>query len=307
MSHSTVLVVGENPEEQLEPYWELDIPYNEIKEDPRAVFEDETILVKNEYEKYREVFSTLEKHNEYFSAYLTNKTEDEKIKEWEDCKRITESIESYCEDEGYAILEDGRIGSYTNPNAKWDWYELGGRWSGHLILKNGEHVNQAYKNEIDVDAMINCGLEQASIQYDNMVEVCGIIPIISKWKTYCDKISETYTQEQAVNDYRNQEGIKHFHNSLEKLYNTDKEDLRWQVARYEFDDYQYSKEEYIAIHKYDCFLTLAILKDDEWYETSEKSWFGIVSDENDKWIESYLKIFDSIDDNQLISVYDLHI
>jgi len=307
MSHSTVLIVGKDPEKQLEPYWELDLSYEEIKEDPRAVFEDETETVKKEFEKYKEIYSTLEKHNEYFANYLKDKTEDEKVKEWEDGKKTTESIEAHCEGDGYTILEDGRIGSYSNPNAKWDWYQLGGRWSGYLMLKDGTRADQAYKKDIDVDAMIKRGQDEASNRYDKMVEVCGIIPIISKWKTYYKKISETYTRDQAIDDYHNQAGSKHFHNSLKKLRDTDKEGLRKEVTWYELDDYQCSKDEYIKRHKYQCFSTFAVLKDNKWYEKGEMGWFGIVSDEKDDWNKSFVKIFDSIDDDQLLSVYDLHI
>ena len=31
----------------------------------------------------------------------------------------------------------GKHGYWTNPEAKWDWYEIGGRWQGSLTLKDG--------------------------------------------------------------------------------------------------------------------------------------------------------------------------
>ena len=30
--------------------------------------------------------------------------------------------------------DNNRFGYWCNPNAQWDWYELGGRWSGQLII-----------------------------------------------------------------------------------------------------------------------------------------------------------------------------
>ncbi len=36
---------------------------------------------------------------------------------------------------GYKKDEIGRYGYYENPNAKWDWHQLGGRWTGHFKLK----------------------------------------------------------------------------------------------------------------------------------------------------------------------------
>lgn len=39
--------------------------------------------------------------------------------------------------------DDGRWYRHTNPNAKWDWWVVGGRWQGHLPLKSGEVADSA--------------------------------------------------------------------------------------------------------------------------------------------------------------------
>lgn len=46
-----------------------------------------------------------------------------------------EAIEGYEEDD---LDEDGNLLSTCNPNSKWDWYEVGGRWHGMLLLKPGK-------------------------------------------------------------------------------------------------------------------------------------------------------------------------
>ena len=43
-------------------------------------------------------------------------------------------ISDYTDEE---IDADGNILSTYNPNSKWDWYEVGGRWRGLLLLKPG--------------------------------------------------------------------------------------------------------------------------------------------------------------------------
>ena len=45
--------------------------------------------------------------------------------------------------------EDGNLYSNSNPNAKWDWYELGGRWSDSLRLKDGSTADEAKIRDID--------------------------------------------------------------------------------------------------------------------------------------------------------------
>lgn len=44
----------------------------------------------------------------------------------------------FVEDEDFDLDEEtGKYGYWENPNAKWDWYQVGGRWNGLIILKDG--------------------------------------------------------------------------------------------------------------------------------------------------------------------------
>ena len=59
----------------------------------------------------------------------------------------------------YELDENENLLSTYNPNAKWDWYCVGGRWKGFLVLKERKEdgsiieVNEAYFKEIDWDYM----------------------------------------------------------------------------------------------------------------------------------------------------------
>ena len=45
---------------------------------------------------------------------------------------------TFVEDEDFDIDEEtGKHGYWENPNAKWDWYQLGGRWPGLLVSAKG--------------------------------------------------------------------------------------------------------------------------------------------------------------------------
>ncbi|WP_430599388.1 hypothetical protein [Enterococcus sp. DIV0179] len=56
----------------------------------------------------------------------------------------------FIEDEDCDIDEEtGKKGYWENPNRKWDWYQIGGRWSGLLKLKTGETVNVAQIKDLD--------------------------------------------------------------------------------------------------------------------------------------------------------------
>ena len=50
--------------------------------------------------------------------------------------------------DGFKTDDEGNIYSSYNPNAKWDYYCVGGRWSGMLKTKNGE-ADEARVKDID--------------------------------------------------------------------------------------------------------------------------------------------------------------
>lgn len=45
--------------------------------------------------------------------------------------------------------EDGNIYTQSNPRGYWDWWEVGGRWSGLLKLKTGSKASLARMGDID--------------------------------------------------------------------------------------------------------------------------------------------------------------
>lgn len=47
---------------------------------------------------------------------------------------------------------DGDLTTY-NPKSKWDWYQVGGRWSGYFLLKNGQRVDTCRWGDVDTEAL----------------------------------------------------------------------------------------------------------------------------------------------------------
>lgn len=141
MSHYAVLVIGDNPETQLEPFDEnIEVaPYarGEVTD------EDKKRMLDYYNTKAGYVFKTFEE------CYK------EKGIDWNGNR--------------YRLDEDGVWREYTtyNPNSKWDWYSLGGRWSGcfiklkdgaigvsgrgSLVMDNKPGIDQAYKKDIDFE------------------------------------------------------------------------------------------------------------------------------------------------------------
>ena len=70
-------------------------------------------------------------------------------------QRCKESSDEECwkfmAEEAHDTDEEGNIYSTSNPDAKWDWWEIGGRWPGMLKVGDSRR-NSAFVKDIDFDA-----------------------------------------------------------------------------------------------------------------------------------------------------------
>lgn len=115
MSHFSVAVLSNSPED----VEDLLAPYCESTDDPKCLdIETADIPMEEMRGKYE-----LEKENdESFSSF----------------------VERYY---GYTYNEElNECGYLCNPNAKWDWYQIGGRWNDMLRLKPGCHGRHGEKD-----------------------------------------------------------------------------------------------------------------------------------------------------------------
>ncbi len=130
MSHFTVLIIGENPEKQLAPFNEnIEMPEyvkNPVSDDEKKRMID--YYVKEKGFKYDNNFDELyRKYGDDWNSYRWRKHTDGSWHEY----------------------------STYNPNSKWDWYQLGGRWSGLIKLKPGKNGKKGKAgvgdNEVGID------------------------------------------------------------------------------------------------------------------------------------------------------------
>lgn len=158
MSHFVVYVFGDKDgfdiEELLEPYYEgkdMDKYIEYTKEQAIAYTRKEIEDYKNgsiyqsyisDPEKYKAEHSDYPGHINYLENVFP-----EKLK-WNDEECYNDIAGRYDED---MIDEDGNLYSTYNPESKWDWYEIGGRWDGGLVTKTRKEVNEAHVADIDWD------------------------------------------------------------------------------------------------------------------------------------------------------------
>jgi hypothetical protein len=147
MSHFVTLVMGHEPEVRLAPYGEdnyrvfVDEEDNYLEEFktrmiPVVVFADGSRCTKfdNKVDRcWKRKGISVSSQDEFIVP------EGAKLVEIP-AQEYYESFEEYMADWcGYRERDSvhKRYGIYQNPQSKWDWYSLGGRYDGWLILKDG--------------------------------------------------------------------------------------------------------------------------------------------------------------------------
>jgi len=260
MSHYTVLVVGDDVDSQLAPFDEtlstefhVEVPAGQL------------------YKRVKEIIKMLKKNDELRSKYeaLMEKGNYEDI------------LKSYY---GGHRNSKGEWGYDHNPDAKWDWYTIGGRWSGYFKLKKGAkgtlgrpgvfdnkpkagYVDQARFGDIDWEGMRTDALIEAEKNYDEFM---------AKYKDADKKTKTSLSFEYGVSTM-----------SKSKKLETKKHYLKRCVD----------------------FSPFAILKDGEWHESGNMGWFGISTGNkrHSVWDKEVKKLFGEISNDTLISIVDCHI
>ena len=366
MSHFTVMVIGENPEEQLQPFHEFEC---DGRIDEYVLSIDQTEEVKANYDKetrLRLKDPEGKLHDPYEDRFYRQKTEEEikadpltallgtnkmirfvpkgwtevqvPVKDFQTLKEYTVSeyahpvldfgqqpdLEGthkfgYIETDGEGNLV--RVVDRTNPNSKWDWYLLGGRYEGKFKLKSGcggklgepslvrvafdrEYVppskntaDSAYKRDIDFDQMRHDAEEEAGRKYDAFIRVTEGCDRALPWEGVLAKYSEAEINK-AREEYWDQPAIKALRADPETK------------GLYNYDDFlECSREEYLRQARANAIATYAIIKDGQWFERGKMGWWGMASNERDmsEWSNEFNKLLDSIPDDTLLSIYDCHI
>lgn len=101
-------------------------------------------------------------------------------------KRVLEIDRAKAHKYGYVLLTDGgevlKLVRRTNPNRKWDWYEVGGRWSNFLLTKDGARCDTARKGDVDLPGMRQAAGEKARLDWQTVHAV--IAPHVEGFVTW---------------------------------------------------------------------------------------------------------------------------
>ena len=283
MSHFTVLVIGDNVEEQLQPFHEYECTGHE---DKYVVF----VPGEKSTEEYQKEYDEQDK-----SDYPT--------------------FEEYMSDYHGYHEENGVWGRKTNPNAKWDWWEIGGRWTGYFKLKPGKtgtlgrpgvfgnqpekgHVDSILKGDLDIDGMRDDAGKNAGELWDLVETHLGHLPKVESWESIRNRIPD-------INEARD------FNNSQPRILAVNSNKLLQDKLGWfpELDRFNVTREDYVIKARNRAISSFAVLKDSTWVEKGQMGWWAVVTNEmdQDEWDNKFNQMIDELPDETLLTIVDCHI
>ncbi len=295
MSHFAVLVIGDNIDEQL-------AKFDENLDTPRYVkYTKEQLIAekRKEIEDYKNTtYAKYLADPEGYAADCTNENHLEYLKndfpkklEMTDEELYAEGTKWYEEDE---IGPEGEVYSTYNPNSKWDWYEIGGRYAGRLILKEGveKEADPNFSWGWDTD-----GIEEVLKEPRVDTALVGNID----W-TKMHHVQSKY--DDAIRFWEMKvEGAKPKTEDEEKQ-------LKWDWYKPEFYTDRYKNKETFAKSR-SSFTMWAIVKDGEWFEKGSMGFWAMSDETDDEALDWELNMYDrfikDLPADTRITVVDCHI
>ena len=259
MSHYCVAVISKKNEKGvisalLEPY----------KESKKIEYRDCTEEVLNAWNTGKSEYGTEINHDEYEN-----------------------SIEKFADEYfGYEVYKEDdyvKYGYWYNPNAKWDWYSIGGRWNNFLKLKR-------------------------SVESD---KTCSDIVNLSKPE--CTNVAQIKDIDFSLNKEDYNSSIRFWELYIEDQEPKNKKEKELKVCTL------YKKEFYINRYKtkenyaksVSSFSTFAVVTEEGWFEQCQMGWFGLSNETDDEaiaWVDNYYDRFiKNADPESYITIVDCHI
>lgn len=240
------------------------------------------------------------------------------------CTPVSEDTDITTLYESYVLLnKDGtvkKIVDVTNPNAKWDWYVVGGRWSDCIIDKNNDKVNYALVKDINFSMMKANNIEDYQGHIDNIFStICDDHSLTSEeidlmWANCCAEHSD----DDIFSFYEK------WHNSNKKDVLTFKEFVEMGLSEtdsmknfflYDLDNIWSLMSNSLSdigswVENASTIPAHALLKDGKWEEMAKIGYFGVTYDHNmkpDQWsdyVEDWIK---RLPQDSYLMVVDCHI
>lgn len=221
---------------------------------------------------------------------------------------------------GWVELDDAgnvlRVVKRTIPESKWDWWVVGGRWSGMLKLKQGPSegawngrrsvfdnetpkkgcYDSARKGLIDFDTIRMEARINAGLKYDKVrAAIDAHLENFVGW--------EDLLNSKTEDEKKDMPSIRTFYHSQPAVKAFREVDDAWGGV----EEYLVSRDAYTQKAEDDAFCTFALLDENGWHQRGNMHMFAVVSDENAEWNNTFRKYIDELDENSWITIVDCHV
>jgi len=234
----------------------------------------------------------------------------------------------YASDEGPMLIDEQDGRAYTmstyNPRSKWDWCQIGGRWTGYFRVRpewvgdkalvsgqpgamtepnrDRERCDGGPKRMLDFEAMRDWAEVDEGSKWKAFHAVADQYPDTHSWAWHIERVqdeNDPMTIDAARDAYHAQPGVVALRET----------DFRWSDDPYK--EFAVDLATYQANARRDAVPGWALLTlDGEWREKGHMGWFGMHDATDDSiaayktWANEYLE---SLDDDTLIVAVDVHI
>jgi hypothetical protein len=236
--------------------------------------------------------------------------------------QVAEAVTRRYPDEPLLVDDDGR--AYTmssrNPDSKWDYWRIGGRWGGYFPYQPANvtrvmrpergwdspdmkplHCDGGPKGALDLAGLREEKADEARKRYAEWTALTDGLPEALPWRTFADNVSpgSGYTIEQAREEYHAQPRIVAIRDT----------DFRY------YDDViaTFGKPEavYVETERARAVPGYALVRlDGRWMAPGTMGWFGMSDDEEGDRIgywEAANAYIDALENSTFLVALDCHI
>lgn len=196
---------------------------------------------------------------------------------------VYSTFDEYMIANGYEKDESqNAFGYWYNPNAKWDWYVVGGRWKGLLKATKGEH---GASSSIRPKANVAGHYDIAQIKdIDFSIDTDAYVSAIRFW--------EVCVEKQPL---KSDENPASFHCYMKPEYYKE----------------QFGTKERFARAQSELSTFAVITNDGKWHEQGQMGWFGVCDasgKQTQEWYDGWYNTFvKNVDPEWYITIVDCHI
>jgi hypothetical protein len=212
-------------------------------------------------------------------------------------EELVQLLAPYEEELQVEQVTEGDETYWHNPNAKWDWWVVGGRWDARLLTTSGNMVNSAPKDLLAIEAMRAAALAEAEAEWARLDATLRGLPMAMTWAEAREAAVDINAARDTYWAQPRLQAIK----SLET----------WGGGEM-VEDYQAGRDLYLEREALvrPGFIGFGAVTPEGWIERGKMGWWGMSDDTTESSIvygRTLNKLIDDLPGDAWITMIDCHI